>query len=258
MEKVLREIVLEGCFNFRELGGYETSDGRRVKSGVLFRSGNLSRLTESDKEALKGLGIKHIVDLRDDDEIEKHPDPAIDGAKWHHIPLIKDEKVVRQAGDLNQFESKLVGSKPGEMLISLNRGLVANTAGFAEVFKILLMDPDKPLLFHCMAGKDRTGAVAALLLSALGIPQSVIEADYMYTNNSLKEMERGFAEIGYSMPDFIDIDVVRAIYEARLEYIRAFYDEIEKNFGSIDVYLSEGLGLSANDLSTLRSRLLDS
>ncbi|WP_052345855.1 tyrosine-protein phosphatase [Paucisalibacillus sp. EB02] len=257
MEKVLREVHLEGCFNFRELGGYKTSDGRSVKSGILFRSGNLSRLTELDIATIGKLGIKNICDLRDDDEIGKHPDPVLKGAMWNHIPMINDEKAVRQVGDLSHFESKLINSKPGEMLVNLNQDLVANTTAFAKIFRVLLNEPGKPMLFHCMAGKDRTGAVAALLLSTIGVPLDIIEEDYLYTNNTLDAMQEGFNAIGYTMPDYIDKEVVQAMYEARVEYIRAFFNEIERVYGSVESYLLNGIGLEKEDINLLRSHLLD-
>ncbi len=257
MEQVLREVHLEGTFNFRELGGYPTSDGRRVKSGILFRSGNLSRLTEQDFVTISKLGIKNICDLRDDDEVGNHPDPVIEGATWNHISLVNDEKAVRQVGDLSQFESKLMNSKPGEMLTNLNRDLVANTTAFEKIFRVLLDEPGKPMLFHCMAGKDRTGAVAALLLSVIGVARDVIEEDYLYTNNTLEAMQEDFNAIGYTMPDFIDKEVVQAMYEARVEYINAFFDEIEREYGSVESYVLNGIGLEKEDITKLRSYLLD-
>lgn len=258
MRQISREVKMEGTFNFRDLGGYETTEGSRVKSGVIFRSGNLSRITDSDKEMLRELGIKNICDLRDNDEVQNHPDPVLDEITWHHIPLIKDEEVVRQPGDLNQFESKLINSKPGEMLLSLNREMISNTVEFRKIFQILIDNPTNPMLFHCMAGKDRTGVVAALLLSALCVPREAIEEDYLYTNNVLEEIERGFSAIGYILPSHIDQEIIRAIYEARIEYIRAFFDEIEQKFGDVEVYLSKGIGLSEEDLRLLRKHLLES
>lgn len=258
MRQLSREVKLEGSFNFRDLGGYETTDGKRVKNGMLFRSGNLSRISEADKKRIRELGITNICDLRDNDEVNNHPDPELEGVTWNHIPLIKDEEVVRQPGDLNQFETKLINSKPGEMLLTLNREMISNTVEFSKIFQILIEKPTEPMLFHCMAGKDRTGVVAALLLSALRVPRQLIEEDYIYTNTVLEDIERGFTEIGYILPSHIDQELVKAIYEARIEYIRAFFDEIEQQYGDVDIYLSKGIGLSDEDLTLLRSHLLDS
>lgn len=257
MDKVLQEVKLEGCFNFRDLGGYETVDGRQTKRGMLFRSGNLSRLTDKDIAVFQELGIKNICDLRDNDEVGKHPDPEIEGATWHHISMINDEEAVKQPGDVSSFESKLMGSKPGELLLELNREMVSNIEAVQKIFKILIDEPQSPMVFHCMAGKDRTGAVAALILSALGVPREVIEQDYLDTNLVLDEMQKGFKAIGYTIPAHIDRDVVNAMYEARVEYIQAYFNEIESRYGSVDTYLMEALGLTNEDIAVLKNHLLD-
>jgi protein-tyrosine phosphatase len=143
------------------------------------------------------------------------------------------------------------------MLLDLNRDMVSNTDAFLKIFKILLDEPQNPMLFHCMAGKDRTGVVAALILSALGVPREVIEQDYLYTNQASEEMKKGFEAIGYTMPKHIDQAVVIAMYEARIEYIQAYFDEIESRFGNVDSYLLEALGLESEDINLLRSHLLE-
>lgn len=257
LEQAIKDILLEGSFNFRDVGGMITEDGRHVKKGKLFRSGNLSLLTAAGIEVLQGLEIKHICDLRDQDEITNHPDPEINGIKWIHIPLMNDEAAVRQAGDIIKFEDKLINSKPGEMLLNMNRAMVGKTAAFEKIFRILLDEPDKALLFHCMAGKDRTGAVAALLLSALGVSRQLIEEDYLYTNNALEIMEKSFEKIGYAFPEHIDRDVVIAMYEARVAYIRAFFDEIEEKYGNVENYLINGVGLEKEEIHQLRNSLLE-
>ncbi|WP_053075101.1 tyrosine-protein phosphatase [Ornithinibacillus californiensis] len=257
MKQLLSEMNLEGSFNFRELGGYETTEGRKVKRGMLFRSGNLSMITKADIDVLKKLEIKNICDLRDQDEVTKHPDPEIDGVSWNHVSLINDDHAVRQPGDLSSFESKLMNSKPGEMLMNLNRQMVANTDGFRKVFQVLLDNPGKPMLFHCMAGKDRTGVVAALLLSLLGVTREVIEKDYLATNEAAEEIEAGFEQIGYTIPDFIDQEIVDALYEARIEYIGEFFNQIDKEYGSVESYLVNGIGLSEEELVLLREHYLE-
>jgi protein-tyrosine phosphatase len=257
MNNILREIQLEGSFNFRDLGGYETVDGRNVKRGMLFRSGNLSRVTEKDIEMINQLGIGKICDLRGLDEIEKFPDPILDGAIWSHTPLVSDEKMVRQVGDLADFEHALINSKPGELLISLNQAMVTYKNAFQNVFKILLTEPHTPMLFHCMAGKDRTGTVAALILSVLGVPRPLIEEDYLYTNNTLEQMKANFADIGFNDLPHIDKEVLDAMFEARAEYIHAFFNELENKYGSIDSYFKDVIGLTDDEINLLKSHLLE-
>ncbi|GAA0343950.1 hypothetical protein GCM10008967_37990 [Bacillus carboniphilus] len=257
MKTVLREIKLEGSFNFRDLGGYQTVDGRRVKQGLLYRSGNLSRLTESDMEIIKPLGIKKICDLRGDDEVERFPDPLIAEAVWHHTPILSDEMMLGQVGEHTSFADQLRKTKPGELLLNLNKKMVSYRNAFRKVLDVLLTEPQTPLLFHCMAGKDRTGAVAALILSVLGVPRNVILEDYLYTNETLEEANANFYAIGYNDLPNIDQKVLEALFEARAEYIHAYLDELEAGFESAEVYAVEVLGLSLEDIDTLKSHLLE-
>ncbi|MFD2043386.1 tyrosine-protein phosphatase [Ornithinibacillus salinisoli] len=257
MNDILRVIKLEGSFNFRDLGGYRTEDGRSIKRGMLYRSGNLSRLTENDLEIVNQLGIKKICDLRGLDEIERFPDPMLDGVVWHHTPILSDEQMLGQVGEHRNFADTLRNTKPGELLLTLNQNMVSFKQAFQKVFEILLTEPHSPLLFHCMAGKDRTGAVAAVMLRVLGVPREVILEDYLYTNETLEQMAANFQEIGYNnLPD-IQQEVLDALFEARAEYINAFLDELEVQYGSINVYVQEVLGLSEDDLDLLKRNLLE-
>lgn len=257
MTTAIREIFLKGTFNFRDLGGYKTKEGRTVKKGMLFRSGNLSRLTEKDIVIVNQLGIRKICDLRGVDEIEKFPDPVIDGAAWHHTPILSEDKMMGQVGTHSSFADELRKTKPGELLLNLNKNMVSFKTAFQNVFKVLLTEPHTPMLFHCMAGKDRTGAVAALILSVLGVSREDIHNDYLYTNETLEQMNANFEEIGYNDLPNIDQDVIDSIMEARIEYIEAFLNELEMQYGSAEVYCKEVLGLSTDDIDVLKSHLLE-
>lgn len=255
MDRVNREIILEGSFNFRDLGGYQTPEGYSVKRGQLFRSGNLSKLTEKDMELIVRLGIKNICDLRREDEIGRYPDPIFTDTRWNHIPVNPDRNVVSQVGDLGESSPNL--NEPGELLIYLNRKMVSYSGTFRKVFEILLEEPQAPMLFHCMAGKDRTGAVATLILSALGVSRDVIEEDYLYTNSTLDRMKAHFAGLESYNRKPVDQAVLDAMFEARLEYLHAFYDEVEKGYGSMDSYLKEAIGLTDRNISKLKAYLLE-
>lgn len=255
MKSVIQEIRLEGSFNFRDLGGHQTRDGYSVKRGKLFRSGNLSKLTENDLNIVNQLGIKNICDLRREDESDQFPDPALLGAKWNHLPVNSDRKIVSQVGDLREHDLHM--NKPGELLVFLNRKMAGYSGAFRKVFEILLAEPQAPMLFHCMAGKDRTGAVAALILSALGVSREVIEEDYLYTNTTLDRMKAHFAGLGVSNRRGMAQAALDAMFEARLEYIHAFFDELEQQFGGVDSYLKEKIELTDRDFDVLRKYLLE-
>ncbi|MUK87976.1 protein-tyrosine-phosphatase [Ornithinibacillus sp. L9] len=257
MKDILRDIKLEGSFNFRDLGGYPTQEGRTVKWGMLYRSGNLSRLTDIDQETVSRLGISRICDLRSKDEVEKFPDPILNGATWHHTPILSDDRILGQVEGQSTFADVLRKTKPGELLLNLNKDMVSYKRAFQNVFEILLNEPHTPMLFHCMAGKDRTGAVAALILNMLGVPRKIILDDYLYTNQSLDQATENFEAIGYNDLPNVEQAVLDALFEARAEYIHTFLDELDARYGGIDLYMKEVLGLSTNDIKTLKEHLLE-
>ncbi|MGY3715931.1 tyrosine-protein phosphatase [Sutcliffiella cohnii] len=253
---VINNLNVAGTINLRDLGGVQTKDGQMVKKGMLYRSGNLSRLTEAGEATLKELGIKKICDLRGIDETNKYPDPMMDGVAWFHTPLLAEEAALGNAGDHSSFVQELRNSKPGELLISLNKKMVHYKSSFQQVFKVLLTEPEKPFLFHCMAGKDRTGAIAALILSILGVSRESILQDYLFTNDASGDINTHFDEIGYNDLPNVDVAVLDALFEARVEYITTFLDEIDKHYGSIDNYTKEVLELSDEEIVLLKENLL--
>lgn len=170
-----RHYPFAGCFNFREIGGYPTADGRRVRWGSYFRAGRQDRMTRADRQRLAELGIKSQLDLRGTEEIrEQGLGPLAEtGANYHHIPVIPEGG--------GAFLSNLVGDGN----ISGNRYLAYLEFG-AETWRRLFgvfADPNRlPVLVHCTAGKDRTGVATAFLLGVLGVEADLIEADYRLTN----------------------------------------------------------------------------
>lgn len=249
-----RIIELEGSFNFRDMGGYPTIDGYHVKWGMLYRSGNLSGMTKADLEIVNQLGIKKICDLRAKDEINKYPDPILNGAAWNHVPVIQDEVKIKHVGDLvSPYENGDLGG----LLISLNREMVTYTETFQKVFKLLLDEPQNPFLFHCMAGKDRTGVVAALILSVLGVSRDIILEDYLFTNHSLEKIKANLLTSESHNLQQINQEVFDALLEARVEYINAFFDKLESTYLSIDSYIKEKISLTNADIALLKKHLLE-
>ena len=188
-----RSLGLRGAVNARDLGGYRTAGGRVVRGGVVLRSDGLNRVTAEDVDPLGALGLRAVVDLRSSDEIrEAGPDLLPDCVTSHHLPLLATDFDINTTlrGALSDRSARkqrgLLGhGRAAAMMTGLYRWFVTDPVArerFAALLR-LLADPDGvPLLFHCSAGKDRTGWAAALVLTALGVDRETVLADYLLTN----------------------------------------------------------------------------
>ncbi|KEK23284.1 tyrosine-protein phosphatase [Bacillus gaemokensis] len=253
-----RKLPLQGAFNFRDLGGYETTDGRRVKWGKLYRSEELAGLTEWDVDYLQQTGLKLICDYRTDFEVKHKPNPSIDGARQVCLPVMQD-----LAKDLNINEFFQVGDlsmlgKPGEYLVNMNRDFVTGNEAFVR-FLQLAQDPENlPLVNHCTAGKDRTGFGSALLLLLLGVSEETIMEDYLLSNGFREKLnQKMMAFLGAKLQNEESKEILGAMFEARAEYLQAAIDEIIHKYGSIEMYAEKGLGFTKEQLENMKTMLLE-
>ncbi|PEY39618.1 protein-tyrosine-phosphatase [Bacillus cereus] len=253
-----RRLPLQGAFNFRDLGGYETSDGCKVKWGKLYRSEELAGLTEWDIAYLQQSGLKLICDYRTDFEVTHKPNPSITGARQVCIPVMQDI-----AKDLNINEFFQVGDlsmlgKPGEYLVKMNQGFVEDNEAFVR-FLQLAQDPENlPLVNHCTAGKDRTGFGSALLLLLLGVSEETVMQDYLLSNGFREKLnQKMMAFLGAKLQNEESKEILGAMFEARAEYLQAAIDEITRKFGSIEMCAEKGLGFTREQLENMKTLLLE-
>lgn len=263
-----RGLGLVGAPNARELGGLPTTDGRRVRSGVLVRSSSLERLADSDLPVLAELKLSCVVDLRHDWELAvapavplPEPGPRVVRAPVHddrHLVFSYVQALLR-GGDLSGYD-ELVTKGSAAAMEAIYRWFVTGaqaTASFAAACRILADPAHVPGLFHCGAGKDRTGWLAVILLTALGVEPEAIRADYLHTNQaSARSRARLLALIAERRPD-ADVPAIEPILLARPTYLDAAYAEVQRIYGSFDDYLRTGLQLDDQTLSSLRTRLLE-
>jgi protein-tyrosine phosphatase len=197
MENELRLLPLEGASNFRDLGGYSTADGRTTRWSTLFRSDTLHELTESDLKVLRDIGLKSVIDLRTGFEAEKTGRGLLEGEAVSYLHL----SVIDEDGG----ESRGIPAPVDENLS--NRYLWYLDVGRDPLVRALTMIGDGsnyPLVFHCAAGKDRTGVLSALVLEIIGVERSAIVDDYVLTASRMELiLERLFrnAEVGRSIND---------------------------------------------------------
>ncbi|CAN5148429.1 tyrosine-protein phosphatase [soil metagenome] len=244
-------IRLASADNFRDVAGdgYVTADGQPLQRGVFFRSNEL-QLTHEDAAAITDLGITAIYDLRGTTEVEAHPDVEVPGATWHHVEVL---------GIPHGVGAELVDPDAAEAAIcDVYDRFVNDPASRASFGALLtgLATSTSPQLFHCTAGKDRTGWTAALLLRLAGVPEDVVTADYLRTNDiGLATREKYLGLVAEHM-GADRVPVFERIMIADTSYLAAADDAVAATYGSLAAYLRDGLGLSDDLIAALKARLL--
>jgi protein-tyrosine phosphatase len=181
-----RVVALQGCSNLRDLGGYRTADERTVRFGLVFRSASLAALTEADLRVFGDIGIRTVCDLRGEREAARAPSRLPAGGATEVVRLPIEPRVGASLRDLLARE-EATGEDVRDLLRTAYTAYATDhLPRYRTLFDLLLRRERLPLLFHCSAGKDRTGFGAALLLTALGVPRETVVADYLATNRIWK------------------------------------------------------------------------
>jgi protein-tyrosine phosphatase len=252
-----RRLLLQESPNFRDFGGYATSDGRRIRWGQLYRSGQLDRVEETDQAEIARLGIQLVCDFRRDMEREFAPNRFAPG----HAPRIENLAIM-PGSSASLFEQSdtaagaAVDDYGVQLMIAINRDLaLEQTPAYTRLFQALV-ESEGPVLIHCAVGKDRTGFAAALIKAALGVPEPALLHDYLLTDRYLpieRELARLQEKYQWSGPS----DHMLPILQVRREYFYAAFDAIHEQFGSVDRYLREALAVDDDMRAALRNRWLE-
>ena len=243
-----RHYPFEGCFNFRDIGGYLNQDGMRVKKGLYFRTGRQDRMTQKDLAKLSDLKISTQIDLRKPDEVldqGKGPLEAM-GANYINIAVIPE-------GGSDQL-SKLVGDTgiSGKRYLGY---LGFGPTSWLRLFGILSNLENLPVVLHCTAGKDRTGVSTAFLLSVLGVNRDLIEADYLLTNLDT-ERQADFIESTVGYPDGYDRESMITAAGVPKDAMKDFLDGVESKWGSAVEYLKK-IGVTEEQMEMVRNNFLE-
>ena len=262
-----RHIALDGQPNFRDLGGYETTDGRTVKWGEVYRSGELPRLSDKDVAKLEELEIHSVVSFLTEKEIEaRGPDRLPDGTLEVALPM--------EAGNLGDLLAVVVEARntgdfsevPADINPDIHRRLMGEARDYyATLLREIADSTSRPLVFHCSHGIHRTGTAAAILLSALGVPWETVREDYLLSNtyrgeeieHRLAQLRDLYAENNGISPDEVDTTNMDAFYILDGSYIDAALEQAIEDYGSMDAYIREGLGITDEEVALLRSQLLE-
>jgi protein-tyrosine phosphatase len=259
-----RQIKLEEQDNLRDLGGYRTTDGHTVKWGLIYRSGQISKLSDADVSKLKDLKISTVIDLRGKSEIKSNGKDRLP-ANVRNVNLGISVKSLNKAA-----KSKSGSTDPADInkdsMIAMTRSIMIDHKDvYSALIKNLAKSQNRPLLFHCSAGKDRTGVGAAIVLTLLGVPWETVREDYLLSNvyrkdSNEKDLEKRRNEIAKKKdipPEKVNMSGYRLLYYVEAEYIDAAHQEAIRKYGSMDAYLRKGLGISDEMINKLRKELLD-
>jgi protein-tyrosine phosphatase len=248
-EQLAGWIELDGCFNFRDLGGYHAEPGQRMRAGQVFRADGLQHLSRADLDRLQDeFKLGAVIDLRSTHEIEQdgRGDIAHEPLAFHHVPLFD-----RTSGDSSdQRDPREFLSNMGELYFLM---LSAASGPIARVTE-LIAESTTPIVFHCAAGKDRTGVISALLLSLLGVPRETLILDYAFSRQNLEKINARLSES--STYQDLMASLPPDAYEAEPATMHGFLDRIASEFGSMREW-AEGVGIDAARVGQLRARLLE-
>ncbi|MEQ8673221.1 MAG: tyrosine-protein phosphatase [Aggregatilineales bacterium] len=254
-----RVMPLEGAVNFRDLGGYVTGDGKRVRWGRVYRAGGLATLSDADVTLLNHAGLRLICDLRTEDEATKEPDRVPESIQYKHMPIKNETRTssLQQAwAVLTMNNARLTGY----MHDAYTRVTIdENAALIGQVLREIADDKNLPMVIHCSAGKDRTGIISAIVLSLLGVPDETILADYSLSNHYYDNF-RQFAErnIGQMRRFGITGDRLYPLLIADVDTLQLALRHIRKRYGSIESYVLTAAGIDEDVLTALRNNLLSS
>ena len=258
-------VRIEAMPNFRDAGGHATADGRRVRTGVLYRSDQIGKLSDEDARQLSGIGIRFVYDLRTAGERATLSTERIPGATHVVLDVLADDRratpaqVIALLGNAGAAGDVLGDGKAAALMTESYRSflqLESARAGFGQLYRELADAARVPALVHCTTGKDRTGWACASLQLWLGVPYEAVLQDFLASNRYIlpkyESHLRAFAVAGG------DPELLLPVLTVREEYLAASLHEMQRMYGSIDGYFSAGLGLGPVVQRTLRERFLDS
>ena len=253
--------------NLRDIGGKKTQTGLEVKTGYLFRSGHLNELEKEDFNQFKNLQLKTIIDLRRPSEIEKYPTPNLKEVETLNFSVSSDDNEFAVAANFLNGE-QLPTEITGKIIEKYFKNSVTEKLdSYIPVFESLTNPDNFPLLFHCVAGKDRTGIVSAFLLGILDVDESVIIEDYLLTNKLReKEMRLKEKQIRNHLVETTEngseklieerMEIAQSLLYAKENFITSVFDEVKKSFGTWDSFRLNGLKISDERVKKLKNFLL--
>ncbi len=252
-----RVLTVDGVINIRDMGGYHTADGRRMRTGLVYRAGALGNLTVTGLEQLQKMGIKLVCDLRSEEEEVAAPDklPADSSLEYIHLPLLAAENRRERLTALLFNRSKFASMMPDMYTRIIIDG---NAHLYGDILRRLANPHNLPTIIHCTAGKDRTGIAAMLILSLLGVPDDVIVADYslsnLYYDQFLQFGQTAISSISWTG---ITAEDIQPLFVCDPATMQTAIDHVRRKYGSVANYLRSAAGVNDEMQRSIKMNLLE-
>ena len=240
------QIQIKNVNNFRCLGGIKNNDGKVLKDSLIYRSGNLHQLKKSSFEELEQLKINKVIDLRTKQEVAKEPDQLPKDISYQLYSAFEDKNDEMGNAKKLALKGKISGKDADLRMVKFYTDYVSENPEVIKTIVTDILNAEQPVLYHCTAGKDRTGMITALILKVLKFDDSVIFEEYLQSNNLRKDLIQkrlNLASTFHFVYPKLDIGVVEKTSWIERNYLQSAFDEIDKKYGSMDNYIHQVLGI---------------
>jgi protein-tyrosine phosphatase len=258
----MRVISVDGASNFRDFGGYPTASGKTVRWRQLYRSSKLSGLTDMGLETFESLGIRMVIDLRTQEEIDEAPDLLPQGVDWQNITLKESSigdalKQALKTGDTSGLEFDKIVQSYADFYIT-------NVEEYGELLPLVMSSDNRPIDIHCAGGASRTGFTVALIQFTLGVTEFWVMYDFLLTNevtaSDIQDAVELFRETIIANtgqePTEEDMENLTNVATMHSEYLQAALDRVVEEYGSVDNFIRDGIGITDEQRSAFRAALL--
>lgn len=242
-----KAIRIKKVINFRTVGNIKNTEGRTLKQGFFYRSGHLHKLKKSSFDEVQNLGIKEIIDLRNSKEIAQKPDHLPSEIKYKNYSAFEDQGDQLDQAKKLVLKGKVNGADADKRMIDFYREYVTENPETIKTIITEILESNEPVLYHCTAGKDRTGITTALILTILKFDKETIYNEYLLSNNFRKDLVQKRLRLANSlhfMYPKMDVQVLEKLSWVEKRYLDAAFGEINKKYGSMDAYIQQALGIS--------------
>ncbi|MBB1149470.1 tyrosine-protein phosphatase [Myroides sp. NP-2] len=240
-------VAINHVANVRELGGIITQDQRVVQAGRFYRSGHLGKLKKKDFKVLQDYGISQVIDLRTDREIKKHPDRLPTTISYYNLQAFEDSEDMFSKAKKEVLKGRVTVEESNKAVEEFYGIYVLDNPEKIREIVVRILDNEEATLFHCSAGKDRTGMIGAIVLSILNVDRQTIMEEYLLSNNGRVDdvaSRMKLAKFGKFMFPKIDYEVIENFSWIKPNYLTAMFTAIEAKYGTMDAYITQGLSIT--------------